>query len=710
MLDVRGSLKNTKLSSNPYVVFDELLSNSIDSYLIRKHEEPGAEPLEVHFKVEFWDIDLLGAEAHDCQITCSDNGCGIGEDQALAFLTKDTSYKDDLDVIGIGKCKGAGRIQYFHHFSRVNVSSIFQEDGSFRERTLEFHEDQKQISPDMFSASPSNATRSGTVITLSDLKETARNRKFLAQDLSEIFSASSLKKTVLVSFLQRLIGLEEQIGDFKITFETKVGKDGNPAKASLKKSDLPSVSEVRSVMVKERDPLTGEKTQTEQQFTVSHYKLDKNAYDLPKNAIAFCAKSSPVKDITKRYLRTKTEQNNPVGKFHHIVLIEGDFLDNRVNEQRDDFDDLPEELEGGDLVSGAPISYQDIYDVIDDVIAEFVTPPDWNKEKVMDSAARHFGISEAMLADTGTRVRYGDTAHSVVDRVLKKYQERVVVETENIVDLKDEILNLEPDSEDFRQKINDLSWMYTASLKNFDMANLSQLVVRRAAIVEVLSLAHRKQLNFQAPDVEGRRKDEKIIHSVFFPMKKDSKEVADHDIWLLNEEYHYYEYISSDKPLAQIEWEDGSALFDPEIDVAFEKILAKRTDDNSKLRPDIALFSEEGSAIIIEFKAPGVSMDDHIGDLSEYAHILAAKSKGRIKKFYGYIIGDTLNPLRIAGWTRFPTGKGYFRTSPLEDPESSQNLGELYQEVLFYEDVVDRAKKRIGVYKEKLGIDLSVTQ
>ncbi|SFU66637.1 hypothetical protein SAMN04488527_1101 [Aliiroseovarius crassostreae] len=35
-LDVRGSLKNTKLSKNPYVVFEELLSNAIDSFLIRR--------------------------------------------------------------------------------------------------------------------------------------------------------------------------------------------------------------------------------------------------------------------------------------------------------------------------------------------------------------------------------------------------------------------------------------------------------------------------------------------------------------------------------------------------------------------------------------------------------------------------------------------------------------------------------------------------
>lgn len=178
----------------------------------------------------------------------------------------------------------------------------------------------------------------------------------------------------------------------------------------------------------------------------------------------------------------------------------------------------------------------------------------------------------------------------------------------------------------------------------------------------------------------------------------------------MNEEYHYYDYIASDQPLSKIEWEDGKKLFENDIDDAFSEILKRRTDENSGKRPDIALFSKEGSAIIVEFKAPGVSMDNHTGDLSEYAHLLAAKSDGKLKKFYGYLIGDQVNRIRMGGWTRFPTGQGFFNTIPLQDPDNGRNLGELYSEVLFYDDIVDRARKRIGVYQDKLKVDLSRTR
>ena len=38
-------------------------------------------------------------------------------------------------------------------------------------------------------------------------------------------------------------------------------------------------------------------------------------------------------------------------------------------------------------------------------------------------------------------------------------------------------------------------------------------------------------------------------------------------------------------------------------------------------------------------------LDDRLGDLSKYAHLLAAKSNGRLRNFYGYLIGDTIAPL-----------------------------------------------------------------
>ncbi|GLR47655.1 hypothetical protein [Sphingomonas astaxanthinifaciens] len=704
-LDIRGSLKNTKISANRYVVLEELISNSIDSFLIRQHQDPLVRSLDVRVVAEVLTTSVVDG-AQDLCISCTDNGCGLGEEQMEAFLTKDTSYKDDLSIAGIGKCKGAGRIQYFHHFERVGIRSTYQSDGKVLTRTLPLVAARKKIDRTDFTVSEGEAGDIGTTITLDTLKPGVRERFYRIDTPSEIFSAANMRRYMLVAFLQRLVSLKTELGQFSISFQTK-NPHGRIETLTLTAADLPPVTEVKSVLVEERDPQAGSPLGSYANFTLSHYKLDASVFDLPRNAISFCAKSSPVQDITRRYLRTVSEQNRPLDGFHHIVLIESELLDRRVNEQRDGFEGIPNEIPTGDLFDEEKVSYAGIYDCIDPIIEAMVSPSGWSRDDVIADAAERFGVNPGMLADTDTRVVYGDNAKSVAERVLRKYQERIIADTAEIFDLREEIEKAEPHTANFRQKINELSWKYASSLKTFDMANLSQLVVRRAAIVEILALACKRQLAVQVVAEGVRRQDERVIHSIFFPMKRDSLETSDHDIWLLSEEYQYYDYIASDKPLSEIEWNDGEKLFDPGIDDELAATLRRRAEENGAMRPDIAIFDKEGSAIIIEFKAPGVSLDDHVGDLSEYAHLLAAKSNGRLKKFYGYLIGDTVAPLRMAGWTRFAAGHGYFRSTPLQDPETGRNLGELYAETLFFDDIVRRATKRIGVYRDKLQLDLS---
>lgn len=185
-LDIRGSIKNTKLSSNPYVVFEELISNSIDAYLIRKSEEPEAPRLSVQIEVYFSPVDMFEDE-EEMEVLCRDNGCGLGEDQLKAFLTKDTSYKDDLSIFGIGKCKGSGRIQFFHHFSNVSVDSTCRQGNEFIRRKMSYVEPKKQIDADDFEASPGSEENIGTTIRLGALRNSIRSGIVRGEALSSVF-------------------------------------------------------------------------------------------------------------------------------------------------------------------------------------------------------------------------------------------------------------------------------------------------------------------------------------------------------------------------------------------------------------------------------------------------------------------------------------------------------------------------------------------
>ena len=238
------------------------------------------------------------------------------------------------------------------------------------------------------------------------------------------------------------------------------------------------------------------------------------------------------------------------------------------------------------------------------------------------------------------------------------------------------------------------------------MANLSQLVVRRSSMIEVLSQACNATLLCQE-NPTARRDNEKIIHNIFFPTGKDNADTSDHDIWILNEEYHYFDHIASDKALASIPWRGSEKVFNPDIDESLEKLFKKNNENHALKRPDIAIYNEEGAAIIIEFKAPDVELQEHIPDLIQYARLLAAKSQGKLTKFYGYLIGDALDESRMPGdYIQFPSGMGYFNTVRVHDPATGIQYGELYSEVLFYSQFIERAKNRLNIYKKKLDIEI----
>lgn len=695
-LDIRGSLKNTRISSNPLVVVDELLANSIDAFLIRHSDEAADVPLRIQLSVKATQADLLGND-YDLEIVCTDNGCGLGPEQLKAFLTKDTSYKDDLSIPGIGKCKGTGRVQFFHHFAAISISSIYRTDAGFFQIGLDEAKDRKVIEEEDFKVEERDAGEVGTRIRLTEVAPKVREKILTATDVHRLLPANQIKLHVLFNLLQRFVSLKEALGEFLIEFSSDLG--GTVTTAKLQPSDIPEHTSKSTITAKHVD---GEES-VSADFSVTHYKLPADKYELPMNIIGLCAKAAIVELITGRYLKTKTLQNNPIDGHFHIILVEGDLLDDGVNEQRDGFDKIPESDGSGDLFDSIQITFEDIYSVLDEKVQELIAPPDWSREKIVADVAQDYGVSEEMLSYSKTRVNFGDTPVEVAKRALTNLQVKVVDETSSLMAMKEAIKSLEPDSDDFRRKIDDLSWEYAASLKTIDMANLSQLVVRRANLIDVLDMAVNEGLSVQSSLPDGkRRRNEALIHNIFFPMRKDSEEVSDHDVWLLSEEYHYYDYIASDKPLSQIKWAGSENLFEADIDVEVSKMLAKIADENSGGRPDLALFHEEGSAVIVEFKAPGVSLDEHVGDLTEYATLLAAKSNGRLKKFYGYLIGDTVNPVRLQGYNKLPGANGFFNTSNIREPETQVAIGQLYSELIFYKDVVERSRKRIGVYRERL--------
>lgn len=702
-LDIRGGRKNTAINHSDYVVFEEMLSNAIDSYLIRKSRVNTTPPFSMKIDIEVIPDDLLGAQ-WGVEIGSKDNGAGFGDDEVKAFVTKDSTYKDQLQIPGIGKCKGAGRIQFFHHFDRLAIDSTFEQSGEVFRRTLLVDESTREVSESSFDKTQANNAEIQTSFVLKNRRQSALTAEQKAEQASipEIFSAPAVSTHLYTALLQRLIVLKTLIGDFKIEVSSIIGNES--ATETIESKDLPEpvgdVAEIPLICSHSQEIRTGVT------LRVTRYSFPESKFPNFQHEVALCANSAVVLPITKRYLRHVSDRKRATEGNFELLLVESDLLEEKVNQQRDGFD-IPLVCTDDDTLT-EEFSLDDVVDSLEDYVFRIIAPSDFDKDILVKSTEQHFGITRQMIEGANVKIHYGDNEENIARRVLKKLQEDIVGDTSKLFKIKDELLKLDPRTKDFRSKVNELSWKYASSIKKMDMTNLSQLVVRRSAMLEVLRLAEKKLLDCQSVVPGKKNENERIIHNIFFPMGKDSTETADHDIWLLNEEYQYFEYIASDKPLKSIKWSDTENLFESDIDESLAKLFAFNNEAHEEKRPDIAVFTKEGSAIIIEFKSPDVGIQEHIPDLAQYARLLAAKSNGRLKKFYGYLIGCKLDPSRMAlGYTRFANGKGYFNSAKLVDDENDRVYGELYSEVLLYEHFIDRAALRLLVYKDKLRMELN---
>lgn len=214
-----------------------------------------------------------------------------------------------------------------------------------------------------------------------------------------------------------------------------------------------------------------------------------------QHEVALCANSAIVRQLTRRYIKSSTDRKKPIdGKFE-LILVESDLLEANVNQQRDGFD-IPAECEESENLEHE-FSLEDVANSLEDYVYKIITPKDFDRDELVRATERKFGITQQMLEGTNIKIHYSDTEENIARRVLKKLQEDIVGDTSKLYRLKEELLELDPRSEDFRAKVNELSWKYTSTIKKMDMTNLSQLVVRRSAMIEVLRHAVNKMLACQ---------------------------------------------------------------------------------------------------------------------------------------------------------------------------------------------------------------------
>jgi hypothetical protein len=119
--------------------------------------------------------------------------------------------------------------------------------------------------------------------------------------------------------------------------------------------------------------------------------------------------------------------------------------------------------------------------------------------------------------------------------------------------------------------------------------------------------------------------------------------------------------------------------------------------------------TDEGKCVIIEFKAPDVDVSKHLTQINNYATLIAnyTKDKYKMKTFYGYLIGEAIEPMDVLGtgtgnWEKPPHFDYMFRPSQNVYNDKGSTVASIYTEVIKYSTLLARAKRRNEIFIKKL--------
>jgi hypothetical protein len=313
-----------------------------------------------------------------------------------------------------------------------------------------------------------------------------------------------------------------------------------------------------------------------------------------------------------------------------------------------------------------------------------------------------------------TTIAFNDKAEEATEKLFetqaKRFSKQIIEIQKTYKELKAlEIEKLDSTSEQYRSKFSELSNKLLEKIPQQNKDELARYIIRRDMVVDLLKLALNNELAIQkewaekkAKGDEIRQDKEGVIHNLIF--KKRMKGVPN-DLWILNEEFVHFNGCS-ELELNKLEI-NGEKLLRADVDIdAALKSVGIETGSSLEWRPDIFLYPEEGKCILVEFKAPDVEMSKHFDQIQKYAKIIANYSTRKFTQFYGFLIGEQINPLAIPDrYKKVPYGNYWVYVSePINDITTGISIADIYQEIIPLSEIAKRAEIRNRSFAEKLGI------
>ena len=682
-LDIQGLVRQLKMNNYLMPLFEAIV-NSIQSIYLSKikdgHIEIYVNRSSEQQNFEFENNPNIPYKIQEIDsIIITDNGSGFNNANIKSF---NKAYYTEKVALG---CKGIGRFSWLKAFDSVEIESIFKEQDNYYKRQFSYKVPQG-IDKNSFSTTISNEKELKTIIKLKGLKtqyakDSKQKIETIAKKILEhcfyYISAENAPTIIVKGYDNENKDKEAKSISVNELYKNLYSKNVIDEKVSIKNAD----------------------------FNIKHIKLFDTGEE-ENHKVYFCGNnrmviSDTIKNITKlSNLEEKIQDIDSSNKFYYIAYVSGKYLDDNTDPDREGFTfiqkeipmDIPDYISMSDIkngISDSLISYIAPYlDIVQknkmERIAEVVNN-ELSQYNYLLNEDEKFFEDISLYADKEDIKKKIKIKHIIKRDEVNRNFENFVRETD--IDL------IENDNE-YEEKLK----KFVKDIDDVGRADLAEYVVHRKVILEY----YEKYIGWNREN--NRPYKEEFIHNLIYPMGTTSNEITyeKHNLWIINDDLAFSDYISSDKAFSQLNNIDSAS--NDRADLLFDS--KKIFSDNN----DIDL----NTITIVEFKRPErddyTDKDNPIAQIYRYIEEIKEgkirKSNGRQvsvinnAKFYCYIICDITDKIknfaRMGNFIEMPDGNGYFLFS---------NTYNAYIEIISFNKVLQDCKKRNNVLFRKLGLD-----
>lgn len=661
-IELEGRIRNTHLPFNKalHPLFEAVV-NSIEAIEEREIKDGYVNiDIERDQHQEAFEQVADGVDKPIIGFLIEDNGVGFDEKNFNAFETSDTTYKENKGG------KGVGRFLWLKAFDKVEVESIFEEKGKYKERRFEFTIKGGGI--ENLITNETGQKKLTTTVKLIGFKNDYSEK--CVKNAEKI--ALRIVDHCLVYFMSEDCPMIELHDD-----EGKVIDLNRIYSENIRKEAKRSEFEIRK-----------------QKFQITHLKLASTTDS--HHRIHYCANGREVKTENLQTLIndiTRELHDGNGNKFFYSGYVAGKYLDDRVNLERTEFNISKEPLLDEDEVSWPEIREgikKSVNAHLESSLHKF------REEKlehitnyVKKKAPRYRALikhRKELLEDIPAGL-----PDEKLDIELHKKLGKLEIE---IKEEGQEILSKDFASVDDMPEFLEKYHRFIEEVNDAGKTQLADYIVKRKLIIELFE----KTLEFGNSE---KYKKEDNIHRIIFPLRQVSDDIDynDHNLWMIDEKLSYHAYLASDKELRQMDIIESESKQRPDI-IIFDCPFAL-VEDESPFK----------SVVIIEFKKPGraeygkdKNPIDQVYDYVRQVKEGKAKDKaGRLisvsenTPFYAYIMCDLVPQIRKlaenADLTKTPDNRGYFGYN--------KSLA-TYVEIISFDKLVQDSKKRNKILFDKL--------